>query len=178
MFDVEQRQAEVEQLKAQLEGAQWNLDKTVVRAPADGYVTNLALRKGARVANLPLAPVMAFIDTSDTMIGVEIAQIDSRYIEPGQPVEITFKFLPGKIHAGKVEAVLQAISTGQAEVSGRAVTSRPLHPAPFVVRVRLDDAGPGAPAAGRQRWRRRDLHRAHQGRATSSARSCCGRLRS
>jgi hypothetical protein len=34
-----------------------------VRAPADGYVTNLALRKGARVANLPLSPVMAFIDT-------------------------------------------------------------------------------------------------------------------
>ena len=64
-FDVEQRQSEVDQLKGQLEGAQWNLDKTVVRAPADGYVTNLALRKGARVANLPLAPVMAFIDTSE-----------------------------------------------------------------------------------------------------------------
>ena len=27
----------------------WNLDRTTVRAPADGYVTNLALRKGARV---------------------------------------------------------------------------------------------------------------------------------
>ena len=63
-FDVEQRQSEVDQLKGQLEAAQWNLDKTIVRAPADGYVTNLALRKGARVANLPLSPVMAFIDTS------------------------------------------------------------------------------------------------------------------
>jgi multidrug resistance efflux pump len=48
--DVEQYQASVEQLKAQLEGARWNLDKTTARAPADGYVTNLALRKGARVA--------------------------------------------------------------------------------------------------------------------------------
>jgi len=48
-FDVEQRQAEVDQLKAQLEGAQWNRDKTTVRAPGDGYVTNVALRKGARV---------------------------------------------------------------------------------------------------------------------------------
>src|ERR1700756_1887116 len=53
-FDVEQRQSEVDQLKAQLESAKWNLDKTTVRAPADGYVTNLALRKGARGANLPL----------------------------------------------------------------------------------------------------------------------------
>ena len=86
----------VDQLKAQLEGAKWNLEKTVVRAPADGYVTNLALSKGARVANLPLSPVMAFIDTSETVLGVEIAQIDTRYIVPGQEVEVTFKLFPGR----------------------------------------------------------------------------------
>ncbi|MEA1835218.1 biotin/lipoyl-binding protein, partial [Methylobacterium durans] len=39
-FDVEQRQAEVDQLRAQLDGAKWNFDKTTVRAPAAGYVTN------------------------------------------------------------------------------------------------------------------------------------------
>src|SRR4029079_7829111 len=83
-FDVEQRQAEVDQLKGQIIGAKGNLEKTVVRAPTDGYVTNVALRKGAQVGNLPLAPVMAFIDTTNTIIGVEIQQIDARYIEPGQ----------------------------------------------------------------------------------------------
>jgi RND family efflux transporter MFP subunit len=140
-FDVEQRQSEVDQLKGQLDGAQWNLDKTTVRAPADGYVTNLALRRGARVANLPLSPVMAFIDTSTTIIGVEIAQIDARYVEPGQPVEVTFKFLPGKIYGGKVESILQAIATGQVQTSGQAVKPRNDTTPPFVVRIRLDDAG-------------------------------------
>ena len=139
-FDVEQRQSEVDQLSAQLEGAQWNLDKTTVRAPADGYVTNLALRKGARVANLPLAPVMAFIDTSDTLIGVEIAQDDARYIAPGQEVEVTFKYLPGQVFSGKVETVLQAIATGQVQTSGLAVQSKSVSAAPFVARIRLDDA--------------------------------------
>ncbi len=138
-FDVQQREASVEQLKAQIEGAQWSLDKTIVRAPADGYVTNLALRKGARVANLPLAPVMAFIDTSDTVIGVEVAQIDGRYVAPGQEVELTFKFLPGQIHKGRVVAVLQAISAGQVQVSGLAVTPVQIQAAPFAVRVKLDD---------------------------------------
>jgi RND family efflux transporter MFP subunit len=138
-FDVEQRQSEVDQLKAQLDGAKWNLDKTVVRAPADGYVTNVALRKGARVANLPLSPVMAFIDTSDTLVGVEITQNDARYVAPGQPVEITFKFEPGVIRTGKVETVLQALSTGQTQVSGAAVAPKEIHSAPFVVRVKLDD---------------------------------------
>ena len=139
-FDVEQRQAEVSQLQAQLEGAKWNLDKTEVRAPADGYVTNLALRKGARVANLPLSPAMAFIDTSETIIGVELPQIYARYVKPGQPVEVTFKFEPGTVHSGKVESVLQAISSGQVQASGTAVTPKGIASAPFVARVKLDDA--------------------------------------
>lgn len=139
-FDVQQRESEVQQLKAQLEGAKWNLEKTTVRAPADGYVTNLALRKGARVANIPLSPVMAFIDTSETMIGTEIAQINARYIEPGQKAEVTFKMFPGKIFTGQVETVLQAISTGQVKPSGLAVTPSEVQSAPFVVRIRLDDA--------------------------------------
>jgi multidrug resistance efflux pump len=98
-----------------------------VRAPADGYVTNLALRKGARVGTLPLSPVMAFIDTSETFIGAEVNQIDPRFIAPGQPVEITFKFLPGRIYRqGGVG------SAGAVEGPGPGV-------APFAVRVKLDD---------------------------------------
>jgi RND family efflux transporter MFP subunit len=138
-FDVQQRQAEVDQLRAQLEGAKYNLEHTTVRAPADGYVTNVALRKGARVANLPLAPVMAFIDTSETIIGVDIPQINARYVTLGQKVELTFKFLPGQIFTGKVETVLQAISTGQVQTSGLAATPKAIQALPFIVRVALDD---------------------------------------
>ena len=83
-FDVEQRQSEVDQLAAQLEGAQWNLDKTVVQAPAEGYVTNLALRKGARVANLPLAPVMASSKTRCTR-SLENAVVAVKMPSAGSP---------------------------------------------------------------------------------------------
>lgn len=139
-FDVEQRQSEVDQLKAQLANAQWNLDKTVVRAPADGYVTNVGLRKGARVGNLSVSPVMAFIDTSATRVVVEIDQINARYVAAGQQVEIAFKFLPGTVFTGKVESILQAVATGQAQVSGQAVLPKGIETVPFVVRVALDDA--------------------------------------
>jgi RND family efflux transporter MFP subunit len=137
--DVEERQAEVDRLRAQLDGAKWNLDATVVRAPADGFVTNLALRKGARVANLPLAPVMAFIDTSDTIVGVAVPQIGARFVAPGQEVELTFKFMPGKIYTGRVEAILQAVATGQIQASGVAIAPQEVQTVPFVVRVALDD---------------------------------------
>ena len=136
-FDVQQREAEVDQLRAQLDAAKWNLDKTIVRAPADGYVTNLGLRKGARVT--AQTPVMAFIDTSETIFGAEIPQIYARYIEPGQPVELTFKIFPGVIHTGRVQAVLQAIASGQAQPGGLAVSPTEVQSAPFIVRIKLDD---------------------------------------
>ena len=139
-FDVQQRDSEVKQLQAQLGSAKWNLDKTVVRAPADGFVTNLALRKGARVSNLSATPAMAFIDTSAALVGVEIQQVDARYIAPTQGVELTFKFLPGRILTGRIETVIQAVSTGQVQASGLALTPKDVAAAPFVVRVVLDDA--------------------------------------
>lgn len=139
-FDVEQRQADVDKLKGQLVGAKYNLDQTVVRAPSDGYVTNLGLLKGARVANLPLSPVMAFIDTSETVVGVQIQQIYTRYIAAGQEVEVTFKFLPGQVFAGKVVSVLGSTAAGQVVVTGAAVTPRQVVALPFVVRVKLDDS--------------------------------------
>jgi len=139
-FDVQQRQAEVDKLKGQLRGANYNLEQTVVQAPSDGYVTNLGLMKGARVANLPLSPVMAFIDTTQTIVGVEVAQIYTRYIKADQDVEVTFKVFPGQVFKGKVESVLEATSAGQVVASGTAVTARQVKAAPFVVRVKLDDA--------------------------------------
>jgi multidrug resistance efflux pump len=139
-FDVQQRQADVDKLKGQLLGAKYNLEQTVVTAPSDGYVTNLGLLKGARVANLPLSPVMAFISTAETVVGVQTQQIYTRYIERGQDVEVTFKFFPGQVFTGKVTSVLEATATGQVLSSGTAVTPRQITAAPFVVRVKLDDA--------------------------------------
>jgi RND family efflux transporter MFP subunit len=138
-FDVQQRESEVDQLKAQLDGAKWNLDKTTVRAPADGYVTNLALRKGARVT--AQSPVMAFIDTSEAIFAVAIPQINTRYVATGQPIEVTFKALPGEVYTGRVETILQAIATGQMQTSGLAVAPTDVETAPFIVRVKLDDEG-------------------------------------
>jgi multidrug resistance efflux pump len=97
--------------------------------------------KGARVANLPLSPVMAFIDTSQTIVGVEIQQIYTRYIEVGQDVEVTFKVFPGQVYKGRVESVLEATSAGQVVASGTAVTARQVTAAPLVVRVKLDVPG-------------------------------------
>lgn len=118
LFDVEQRQAEVDELSGRFEAAQWNLDRTVVRAPADGYVINLALRKGARVRNPGILAGDGLHRDVQHHRRCEINRIDARYIEPGQDVEAAFKFAPGQIYTGKVESVLQASPAGQVQTSG------------------------------------------------------------
>jgi crotonobetainyl-CoA:carnitine CoA-transferase CaiB-like acyl-CoA transferase len=62
-------------------------------------------------------------------------------VDNHQEAEVTFKFAPGQIYTGKVESVLQAIATGQTQVSGTAVVPKEVEAAPFVARVKLDDAG-------------------------------------
>jgi multidrug resistance efflux pump len=107
----------------------------VVHAPADGYVTNLALRKGARVANLPLAPVMAFIDTSDTLIAAAIAQIDARYIAPGKSRSLSAR--AGRGHRAKSRPCCRRLFRADGiRCRGGAEDARRQ---PFVVRIRLDD---------------------------------------
>ena len=139
VYELQQYQAQVDGLKAQIVGAQWNLDETVVRAPADGFVTNVALRPGARAANLPLFRAMSFVDTSELFLAAQIHQIYTRYIEPGQEAEVTFKARPGEIYTAKVVFLLPATAQGQAQVTGVAAAPVNMAPGPFFVRLKLDD---------------------------------------
>jgi multidrug resistance efflux pump len=175
-FDVQQRQADVDKLKGQLLGAKYNFEQTVVVAPSDGYVTNVGLLKGARVADLPLSPVMAFISTTETVVGVQIQQIYTRYIEPGQEVEVTFKFFPGQVFAGKVVSVLAATSTGQVLTSGTAVAPTQVTAAPFVVRSNWTTPS-SRPASRPAPQEMRRFTPRISSRRTLSARLSCGRLR-
>lgn len=136
---LQQREAEVDQLTAQLDAAKWNLEKTTVRAPSDGFVTNVGLRKGARVAAFPVAAVMAFIETKETIIGVRIQQIYARHVAPGQAVELAFKYLPGQVQNGRVVSLLPAIAIGQGLATGSALQAVNIQHAPFGVRVALEN---------------------------------------
>ncbi len=138
-FKVEEAQADVGSLRAQLADAQWQLDSTTVRAPADGFATNVALRPGSRVGAVPLAATMPFFDTSETAVVAQIHQIHARFIEPGQTADVTFKEFPGQVFKATVESVLPAISQGQVAVSGTAAARAQLTPDPFYIRLKLDD---------------------------------------
>lgn len=139
VYEVQSYQAQVDGLKAQITNAEWTLEETVVRAPSDGYVTNLTLRPGARVVNMPFVQAMAFVDTSELILGAQIAQSYSRYVKPGQKAEVTFKALPGKVYPATVEYLVLATAQGQLPLSGFALAPQTQQIGPFFVRLKLDD---------------------------------------
>ena len=136
VYDVEQFTGQVEQLEAQLTGARWNLEETTVRAPADGVVTSVALREGARVVNFPFAPAMAFVETQNQFLGGQIFQNHLRYVEPGLPVEIALKMYPGRVFDAEVEYLLPVSPTGQFAPGGMAIAPREVPHTPFWVRIK------------------------------------------
>ena len=140
VYEVQSYQAQVDGLKAQIEGAAYNLRETVVRAPADGLVTNVALRPGTRVANIPFSRAMSFVDTSELILGSQIPQNFTRYIEPGQEAEVTFEARPGQVYKAKVMYLVPATAQGQVPVTGFAAEPLSSTPGPFFVRLELEDS--------------------------------------
>lgn len=138
--DLDTAISNLDSTKAELEGANYNLHETTVRAPADGIVTNVeALRPGARVVAVPLRQSMAFVDNSKRIVVAQIQQIYMRYIETGQPAEIAFKMFPGKVYTATVESIAPGTAQGQISPTGLLPAAVPEVHGPMFVRLKMDD---------------------------------------
>jgi multidrug resistance efflux pump len=138
-LDVDIYRAELGSLNAQLRSAQWDLENTVVRAPADGHVVALTLRPGQRVANLPLRSWVAFVENASELV-VGIPQSRLRHVDKGQEVEVALRMFPGQVLTGRVDRIVGVNAAAQMVPSG-VIPSVPTmaDPAlPFGVVIRLD----------------------------------------
>ena len=141
-IDVDRYTAEVEQLTAQLDQAQYDLEHTVVRAPAKGFVLGVTLKPGQRVANLPLRSWMSFVHTDLNKISMGVNQNQLRYLKPGMPAEVTFKILPGTVFNARVLAGAPITPGGQLAPSGNvppAPNAQTL-PQPYGIVLELDQS--------------------------------------
>ncbi|QLI82124.1 HlyD family secretion protein [Chitinibacter fontanus] len=116
--------ASVAQIKAQLEAAQYDLDSTVIRAPADGYAINVAVRPGNYLVSMPFKPAMSFVEHEQRILAF-FEQNELRYVKPGDKAEIALKTLPGDLLYAKVDSIVWANGQGQIMQSG-AVPNAPV----------------------------------------------------
>ena len=104
------------QIQAQLDNANWELSQTTVRAPADGYVTVVALAVGDRA--LQFHSAMSFIVEKDITLAGMFPQNGFQAIKEGTPVDIVFDNAPGRIYHARITAIPKGIGQGQVAVSG------------------------------------------------------------
>jgi multidrug resistance efflux pump len=106
----------VAQIQAQLDNADWELSQTVIRAPADGDVTAVALSVGDRA--LQARSAMSFIVENEiTLVGM-FSQNGFQTIKEGAAVDIVFDNAPGHIYHAKILAIPKGVGQGQIAVSG------------------------------------------------------------
>lgn len=137
---VDNEQVDVAQVRAQLRDAQWKLDETTVYAPDDGYVINLQLRPGSTVTQLPVAPVMTFVE-QDQVILAMFDQNELHAVEPGNEAELALDTYPGKIIKAKVDSIVWAQGQGQLPLTGTLPQTgpAPLPQGRFAVKLVLGD---------------------------------------
>ncbi|MGO4551327.1 HlyD family secretion protein [Lysobacter sp. 2RAF19] len=137
LSEVAQARAAVEQLKAQIAYAKWELSQTVFYAPADGTVVNLQLRPGSYAAQLPMVPVMSFVENEQWILAM-YAQNELRNIRPGDDAEIALQTYPNRIIKATVDSIVWSSGTGQLPLSGTVpqTGTQPIPPGRFAVRLK------------------------------------------
>lgn len=111
-------QSQVASLRAQLAEAKYNLDQTTVRAPSDGYITQVLIRPGTYAASLPLRPVMVFIPEQKRLIVAQFRQNSLLRLEKGDDAEAVFNALPGQVFHGKLVSILPVVPGGNLSGAG------------------------------------------------------------
>jgi multidrug resistance efflux pump len=132
----------VAQVRQQLAQAKYNVEESVIRAPCDGYATNIQLVPGAVVS--AAASVLPFVcERDEGNLGVVVASfMQGPYlrINEGDYAEVVFPMYPGQVFPGKVLTTIDLASEGQLSASGLFPTAGAPGTARFAVRIRLDDA--------------------------------------
>jgi len=122
--DLDLATANLNDLKAQLAQAEYQLEQTTVRAPAKGYATQVALRPGMRAVSLPLRPVMVFVSAEGHYLIGWFRQNSLLRLEAGSEAEVAFDGIPGTVFTGEVQMVMPALAEGQVQATGNLISAQ------------------------------------------------------
>ena len=118
--EVGDENSRILQAQAALDQAQLDLNRTTVRAPGDGLLTDVRVDRGN--FSSAGAPQMTFIAIHNIWLQADFTENNLGHIDAGDRVEIVFDSLPGRVISGRVRG------TG----FGVAVNSAPLGNLPTI----------------------------------------------
>lgn len=98
------------QAQAALEQALLNLERTTVRAPTDGLLTDVRVDRGNFAS--AGAPQMTFIAIHNIWVQADFTENNLGHIAPNDSVQISFDALPGQVFNGKVRSSGFGVAVG------------------------------------------------------------------
>jgi multidrug resistance efflux pump len=139
-FALSSAQEAIKATEGQVNTAKLDLEQNVVRAPADGYLTNFQAVEGTMGTPLYFRQQASFMDMTETVVAAVFPMNVIQHVAPGDHVEIAFKSLPGRIVTGKVDQVLEYTGEGQLEPAATLPEAKSIgSKGMLAVRILLDD---------------------------------------
>ncbi|MCE2596263.1 HlyD family secretion protein [Motilimonas cestriensis] len=121
--DIDVARATVDDIKAQLVNAEFQLAQTEVKAMSDGYVVQQALYPGMLAVAMPLRPVMIFVNKDgQNYYTAWFRQNSLLRLKKGYEAEIAFDGIPGRVFKAEVANVAPAMVEGQVQPSGTMIS--------------------------------------------------------
>lgn len=121
--DLDQATALVNQLTADLNNAQYNLDETIMHAPTNGWVTQMVLHPGMMLMPMPLRPAMVFVHDEEYYYVAWFRQNSTLRLQKGYEAEVAFDSIPGKVFSGEVDHLIAVIAQGEMQARGSLLSS-------------------------------------------------------
>ncbi|RTR40876.1 HlyD family secretion protein [Shewanella canadensis] len=127
-------------IQGELEKALFDLEMTVVRAPSDGMVTQMALRPGIVAVPMPLRSLVSFIPDEERYFAGAFWQNSLLRLKEGDEAEVILDAAPGVVFKGRVAKILPAMAEGELQSRGVLISSMVLMPrGRAIVLIELDD---------------------------------------
>ncbi|MCW8328888.1 HlyD family secretion protein [Photobacterium sp. SDRW27] len=102
--------AQIQAALLELQQAQLNLERTMLRAPSDGAVTNFNLSEGAYAS--AGSPLMTFVEKNGFWIEAFFRENSMGHIKPGDKVEVALDYAPGETFEGTISSVDLGVAWG------------------------------------------------------------------
>ena len=142
---------EIDAEKAALGTAEYNLNQSTIRAPTDGHVTNVYLRKGNYVNSGDF--LFALVENDIWWVIARYRETVVRRIHVGDSVHVRFDMYPGKSFHGIVESIGWGINRAESSTQASKSALAYLKPTEdwiqiaqrFPVRIRMIDLPPHYP---------------------------------
>jgi multidrug resistance efflux pump len=132
--------ADVDDLRAKLDEAVFNLEQTTVYAPDDGYVVQLALRPGMMALPFTPNPVMTFVHADDRFFVGWFRQNYLQRLTPGDDAEIILDGIPGSIFKARLHRLIPAVAEGQIQPGATLLSYDSVrNPGRVAVTLKIDD---------------------------------------